>query len=609
MRPIAITTSADTARIEAGPYHGFMPHRHVLSALQAAAARHGPRPALRYLHGPQADDPQRAWTHAELLADIHRAAHLFRALTGAEVPRVALLMPAIAQAHIALWGAEAVGVACPINHLLQADHLAQLLQATGANIVVALGPDPSLDIGPRVQALRAQCPALRHVLLVDPMGQGRGPDDFDTLLKQQPAHAPDLGPADDGHRLAALFHTGGTTGAPKLAQHTHANQLHAAWGAACHYAMDEHDVMLTAFPLFHVAGAFVFGLSTLLAGGEVLLPTLHGLRNPALLAAYWAVAERQCVTLLAAVPTVMAMLMGVPRGDADLRRVRALLTGGSPLPRELATAFEQQTGIPVRNILGMTECAGVIAIEPFRAPRVPGSCGLPLPFTRVVAVGAGGQPLPPGQTGVLHISGPHVGPGYTEAARNAGTFDAEGALLSGDLGHVDAEGRVFVTGRAKDVIIRSSHNIDPESIEEALLRHPQVQMAAAVGEPDEHAGERPVAFVVLKPGATVDGAAVLADTLPHLAERPAWPRWVQVLPALPLTAIGKVYKPALRRLATEQVLQNRALATGQALTVQVVEGPSGLQARFAVAEADVAAQAAVRALMQPFAIDWVFDLG
>ena len=197
----------------------------------------------------------------------------------------------------------------------------------------------------------------------------------------------------------------------------------------------------------------------------------------------------------------------------DAAGVRLVLTGGSPLPTELAARFERETGVPVRNILGMTECAGVIAIEPARAPRAAGLVRPAAALHEVVVAADGGL-----RAGRLCAARPNVGPGYTDAARNAGIFDG-GWLISGDIGHVDAAGRVFVTGRAKDVIIRGAHNIDPGVVEEALLRHPQVLLAAAVGEPDEYAGELPVAFVVAKPGATLDAGELLAVAAPHIAER------------------------------------------------------------------------------------------
>ncbi|HYF16491.1 MAG TPA: AMP-binding protein, partial [Ramlibacter sp.] len=480
---------------------------------------------------------------------------------------------------------EAAGVACPINFLLDPAHLAELVDAAGCNLLVALGPHADLDIWSRVPALVERCPRLKHVLAV-----GGAPDHAD--FAQALASAPELtDPPADAHRLAALFHTGGTTGAPKLAQHTHGNQLQAAWGAAQLYAMDERDVILNGFPLFHVAGAFVYGLSALLSGAEVVLPTLLGMRNAAFVQRYWTFVARHGVTLLATVPTVIAAISSVDPAGASLSSVRALLTGGSPLPTELANGFEQRFGIPVRNILGMTECAGIISIEPFLAPRTPGSCGLPLPFSEVRA----------DEAGILRVRGPNVGPGYTDARRNAGTFTGDGWLVTGDIGHVDAEGRVFVTGRAKDVIIRGAHNLDPQLIEEALLQHPQVLMAAAVGEPDEYAGELPVAYVSLKPGGVVPVAELSAFANERIPERAAWPKRIELLPAIPMTAIGKVYKPRLRALACEHALRERLARAGLERQVQVAveDTARGLQVRF-TAPADQ--QARVAELMRPFAL-------
>ncbi len=604
MTPFRIRSAADIAAIGARPYRDFVDATSVIDALERAAQRHAERTALAFIATADLAAPARRWTHAQFIADVRRAANLFAALAGDAPPRVAMLLPTIPQAWFTLWGAEAAGVVCPITFLLNADHVAELIRAADADILVALGPDAGLDIWSRVAALREACPRLRHVLAV---GGAPGVLDFDAQLRAQPGahltfeHRPQRGD------IAALFHTGGTTGAPKLAQHTHGNQLHASWGAAQMYAMDERDVILNGFPLFHVAGSFVYGLSALLSGAAVVLPTPLGLRNTAFMQQVWRFVERERVSVLATVPTVIASLNGIDPGAADLARVRLLLTGGSPLPHELANAFEQRHRIPVRNILGMTECAGVISIEPFHAPRTPASCGLPLPFTTAQATRADGSVCAAGEPGVLRVRGPNVGPGYTDARRNTGTFGDDGWLISGDIGHVDAEGRVFVTGRAKDVIIRSSHNIDPGLIEEALLRHPDVQLAAAVGEPDEYAGEVPMAFVVLKAGAAVTADDLLAFVAPHIAERPALPKRIELLPALPLTAIGKVYKPALRARAIERVLRERLArdATTHGVQLAVLDEAKGLSACFTVGVAAAPhVRAAIERLMAPFAIDY-----
>ncbi len=585
------------------PYSEFMPYSGVYEALDAVARRFPDRRALCFI---VSADPRVApigWTQAQFIAQVRRAANLFSTLAAGEVPRVAMLLPSVPQAYFSLFGAEAAGVACPINYLLDERSVADLIRASRANILVALGPHPELDIWSRVPGIVRDCPGLAHVLAV---GGAYRFADFQASCDRMPGDALGFERDVSAATLAALFHTGGTTGAPKLAQHTHGNQLHAAWGAASMYAMSERDIVINAFPLFHVAGAFVYGLSALLSGAELVLPTTLGMRNLEFVRHFWQFVERHRITLLTAVPTVLATLLGTDPGEFDRNSVRAALTGGSPLPVELAGAFERKFGIALRNILGMTECAGVVSIEAFDAPRVPGSCGLALPFTEVKAVSDGGEDCAPGEAGILRLRGPNVGPGYTDPARNEGTFTADGWLVTGDIGHVDEVGRVFVTGRAKDVIIRSGHNIDPQMIEEALLGHPAVSVAAAVGEPDEYAGELPVVFAALKPGAVVDGDELKRYADAHIAERPAYPRRVDIVASLPTTAIGKVYRPALRAIATERALCERVARAGLDADVEVsaLDTSAGIRVRFALAPGAESrgVRESIDALMQPFAI-------
>lgn len=586
-----------TAIERAGP-QVWMSFDQVADALADVAARYPDRPALTALAA--ADDPSPCrWSYAQFLTEIHRSANLFRALAGPAEPRVALLLPPLPDAWFALWGAETAGVACPVNHALADDHLVALLNATGASVVVTLVPEhPASDIGRRVQSLRTRCPALQTVLTVG--GAVEGTLDFAVQRALHDGTRLTFTPPPGPERVAALFHTGGTTGLPKLAQHTHANQLYAAWGAARMYDASERDVILNGFPLFHVAGAFVYGLALLLSGAEIILPPSAAWRDAALVNRAWPLVRAHGVTLLAMVPTVMTALLAAPRAESDAAGVRAALTGGSPLPTELATRFEADTGVPVRNILGMTECAGVIAIEPARSPRTPGSCGLPLPFSEVRVA----------DDGVLRVRGSNVGPGYTDPARNTGVFDG-GWLITGDIGHIDAEGRIFVTGREKDVIIRGAHNIDPGAVEEALLMHPQVALVAVVGEPDEYAGELPVAFVVAKPGTDLDEATLLAWAAPHIPERAAVPKRITFLPSLPLTAIGKVYKPTLRLRAAERVVLERIQQAGMSerVTVHGEDRGGRLLIRFSAADgagarALQAVEPSLRDLMAGFALAW-----
>ncbi|MES3001961.1 MAG: AMP-binding protein [Pseudomonadota bacterium] len=605
---------ADIEALERLPYEEAIPARTTYGLIARAAALHGGRPAFVYLPDGNLDTPARRVTYAELLAQVNRAANLFNAMGLATDDSVAILAPNIPETQFALWGAQVAARACPINYLLQPAHIASLLRAANAKVIVVLGPNDELDL----QTTLREVLALHPLPVLQIRAGGNLPLTaviFQNALASQNAEL-DFDPHLTPDRIAACFHTGGTTGAPKLALHTHGNEAHTSWFAHRFYGFDENTVEVNGFPLFHVAGAFVYGLSLLAVGGTQVLPTLTGMRNPQFARNYWKFCEREGVTALACVPTILASLANLAV-DADISRIRVAYTGGSPLPTELAARFEREPGIPVRNILGMTECAGLVSIEPFGAPRVAGSAGLRLPFTEVRAVpwreGAASldESCAVGDTGVIVLRGPHVSPGYSDAARNAGMFE-DGWLVSGDLGHIDAQGYLHVTGRAKDVIIRGSHNIDPSLVEEAFLAHPAVALCAVVGEPDAYAGELPVAFVTRKPGATATAQEILSMVSPHVYERPATPKRVTVIDAMPVTAIGKIYKPALRLLAIEVKLGEVLSAVCGATPVAVVakeQGGSAVAVASVGCDFDAALDKRLREALAAIAVKTEFVFG
>lgn len=597
-----VRTLADVQAIEAQPYESFMPWQGLYEALQASAERFNNQPAMTLLSD-DSHEVATAWSYRQLLEQVARVGNAFRELTDGAQPRVAMLLPAVPQAYATLWGAASVGTICPINYLLRKEHIAELLQAAQCNVIVALGVHDQLDISAKVQVLCHACPGIKEVVWVGQVPQGAAGVSFEAVTAAQ---AGTLVAATSGDDIAALFHTGGTTGSPKLAQHTHRNQLHAAAGAAGHYALNKSDCIINAMPLFHVAGTIVFGLSTILTGGHIVLPTVLGMRNPGLLRNYWSMVGRMKASLVTATPTGIATLLAAPREAGESSGVRALLTGGAPLPPELALQFERETNIPVRNTFGMTECCGVVSIEPALATRQNVSCGLRIPFTDVHITTADGASVSEGTSGIMRLRGPNVSPGYTDTTKDKGTFEG-GWLISGDLARI-RDGCIEVTGRSKDVIIRNTHNIDPQQIEEALLKHPGVLMAAAVGQPDEYAGELPVAFVVAKPGCTLSSEELLAFSSANIAERPAQPKRIDVIEALPQTAVGKIYKPALRRIALERSIQERLVATGleSEVSVKARDEAHGLCVDF-VPRAGLlppSTHEQLKALMRCFSYEW-----
>lgn len=577
---LSLRTREDLARFEAEmPLEQRLPERSILDVFISAAARWPERSALIQLMTGAPDEQPRRVGHAELLGLVRRAANLFAAQGGNPRPGVAYMLPSLVETHAALWGAEAAGYAVPINFLLQPDAIAGLIEASGARLLVALGPHPVLDIWQKALAVRDRVPGLQLLRVAAPgTPLEDGVLDFHAALRAQPDDHLVFGTPGRDDDVAAYFHTGGTTGTPRLVAHTHRSQLAAALGGAVLGDMRPTDVLTATLPMFHVGGTIFCGLSAFMAGTSLLVMSPGGLRNPAMVQGYWRLAAQYGATLAGAVPTAMGAVLDVPPAGADLSALRAGLCGAASLPPAVGERFRQVTGRGLFEVYGMTESSCLIAIDPVAGTGSIGSVGWALPYTQVVVrrLEAGGRPgaeCAPQEIGVITVRGPHVSPGYRNPAHDSGVFE-DGMLNTGDLGYTDEQGRLHIAGRVKDLIIRSGHNIDPLMIENAVATHPAVALAAAVGMPDAYAGEVPVCYVALRPGAVATEDELHEHAQRTIAERPAWPKQIHVIDAIPLTSVGKIYKPQLRcdaasRLVTRLVREQLALPGAQ---VQVSEG-------------------------------------
>ena len=546
-----IRTLADLRQFEAAmPLGQRLPERSVLDVFTGAAARQPERIALTMLMSGAPDEEPRRVNYAQLLGMVRRSANLFHCVGGPR-PGVAYMLPSLVETHATLWGAETAGYAVPINFLLQVEHIAALLEASGARILVALGPHPVLDIWQKALLLRERVPGLKLIRVAAPATAAEaGVIDFHAALAAQPDDHLVFGEPGKDNDVAAYFHTGGTTGTPKLVAHTHRGQLTAAFGGAAIGSYRADDVMTGTFPLFHVAGTIACGLAAFLAGMEVLVMSPGGLRNPAMVQGFWRLAAKYKATLVGGVPTSMGAILEVPLDGADISAVRAGITGAALLPPAVGQRFRQVTGRTLYEVYGMTEASGLISYDPFAGAGSAGSVGWALPYTQVDVRRFGsdgrlGDVCAAGEIGVVSVRGPHVSPGYRNPAHNAGIFE-DGMLNTGDLGYTDEQGRLHIAGRTKDLIIRSGHNIDPVMIENAMSEHPAIALAAAVGMPDAYAGELPVCFVTLRAGAQVSDAELHAHAQQRIGERPAWPKHFHIVEAIPMTSVGKIFKPELR---------------------------------------------------------------
>ena len=561
-----------------------LPERSILDVFKTSAAQHPTSTAITMLMTGAQDEQPRRINYAQLLGMIQSAANVFSSL-GGPAPGVAYMLPSLIETYATLWGAEAAGYAVPINFLLQTESIAELIKASEAKILVALGPHPQLDIWEKALEIREQIPDL-ILIRVSPPGTPAEDSviDFSTALADQPDDHLIFGQQRGGDDVAAYFHTGGTTGVPKLVAHTHRSQLISAFGGAALCGYTSEDIMTATLPLFHVAGTIVAGLSAFMAGVELVVMSPAGLRNPAIVEGFWRLVAQHKVTLVGGVPTALSAVLQVPVGDNDISSVRAGLTGAALLPPAVGTRFKEVAGCHLHEILGMTESSGLVSIDPLSGTGSVGSVGWPLPYTQVDILrlnedGTLGKPCAADEIGVIVIQGEHITPGYRDPKHNEGVIE-RGRLNSGDLGYKDAQSRIYIAGRSKDLIIRSGHNIDPTMIENAMAAHPAVAIAAAVGMPDAYAGELPVCYVELRPGANVSIEDLNRHAQGAIDERPAWPKLIQVIDAIPLTSVGKIFKPSLRCDAAKQrvtVLVQDELGIADARVEVVVGGTRGMR--------------------------------
>lgn len=553
-----------------------------------------------------------------------QSANLFRSLGIGPTDVVAYILPNCNETILTLFGASVAGIANPINPLLDPEQIGSILRETGAKVVVTLRPFPKTDVAEKTAAAVALAPNVKTVLEVDLLRYVTPPKSWIIPLirpkMERPAsvtymnfnaemnkQSTDLQFEDvQEDRVAFYFHTGGTTGMPKVAQHLYSGVIYNGWLNA-ELLLTEDDVMLCPLPLFHVMACNVNLMGAVASGAHIVFPTPQGYRGEGVFDNIWKLVERWNVTFVVSVPTALAAMM--QRGvDADISSVKTAFSGSAPLPLELFKRFEKTTGMTIVEGYGMTEATCLVSGNPVDGLKKVGSIGIPFPYTDIKIVqgsAKGDVEVGVDEIGEICVSNPgvYVGHTYTETEKNKGLYYADKYLRTGDLGRVDSDGYLWITGRAKDLIIRGGHNIDPAEIEEALLAHPAVGFAGAIGQPDAHSGEVPCAFVELVEGGSVTPEELIAHCKEHVHERAAHPKHIKIMDELPKTAVGKIFKPDLRKDAITRIY-NEALETSElpARVVSVVDDKKrGLVAQV---EANGASDTALKTVLGDFVNQW-----
>ena len=575
------------------PYEDRTLPKTIYGFLGEVRQRHGDRPAFSFQLFSDPKAPARTLTWREVHERVTEAANLFRSLGIGPTDTVAYLLPNCIETPVVLLAGATAGIVNPINPLLEAEQIAGILRETNAKVLVTLKSFPKADVAQKAAQAVAMAPNVETVLEIDlrryltgikrlvvPLMRPKVPTkhharvlDYEAESSSQPHDQlafEDL-PQD---RVAAYFHTGGTTGTPKVAQHKYSGMIYNGWLGAT-LLFDETDVLMCPLPMFHVFAAYPILMSCIASGAQLVMPTPAGYRGDGVFDNFWKLIERWQATFLITVPTALAALMQRPV-NGDVSSLRTAISGSAPLPIELYNRFRQATGVEVAEGYGLTEATCLVSCNPVDGVKKVGSVGIPLPYTHIRILrpdGNGGfDECPTDEVGEICVANPGVfeGSTYTEVDKNRDLF-AEGRFLrTGDLGRLDADGYLWITGRAKDLIIRSGHNIDPAVIEEALMTHPAVAGAGAIGQPDSFAGELPCVYVELVQGAQVSVEELTEHARAHIQERAAIPKYLEIIDELPKTAVGKIFKPDLRKRAIQRIYDQALDGTG-AHVVEVID--------------------------------------
>jgi len=558
---------ADVAAFSATPLEKRLPAEDLAGLVECAAQARPGAVAVRFID----TGVPRDLSYAELVALAQRMAGALRRLGVGPKDAVAILAPNMPETLAVALAAMRAGIAAPINHYLEPGQIAALIDAAGSRVLVVCGPLEGVPGWEKLAAVRAALRSRPAIVRIGPHADDGSVPALESLFSREPAPLTRRR-ADE---QVALFHTGGTTGLPKFAPLTARNLTATAVFSAFGYGYNAADRVVCAMPLFHVGGLLACSLFPLACGATVLMLGALGYRAAGLVERMWDIVRDTKATVLIGPPTVNARLADIAPRGADVPSLRILVNGAAALPRAAGSRLAERLGIPVTEPWGLTETTLAVTSMPREGERRAGSVGVALPYCQVKAVrtDANGRETgdcAPDEAGTLAIRGPSVFGGYHGVEAAAQPWFRDGWLNTGDLGRVDGDGYVWITGRAKDLIKRGGHGIDPAMIEDALRLHPAVALAAAVGRPDAYAGELPIAYVQLKGQAAA--AELLEHAARHIPERAAVPKEIVIMQEMPLTPVGKIHKPPLRRDALRRaVIEALRDALGELPAVTVAD--------------------------------------
>ena len=582
-----------------------LPEKTIYKSLKRVATNFPSRPAISFQITSKPGSKSETYNWGELYNFVVKAANTFRKAGIEKNDVIAFVLPNCSETAITFLAGAITGIVNPINALLEPKQISHILRETNAKAIVTLAPMLKTEVAQNVHKALETAPNVKTVFEVDLVRYLTPPKSWIAsilrpkvqinhnakVLNFMEAISSENGSSlnfedhkDDA--ICAYFHTGGTTGMPKVAQHRASGMLFNGWSSAT-LLFSERDCLICPLPLFHVYAAYPIFMTCLLSGAHMVLPTPQGYRGDGVFANFWKLVEFWGATFMVTVPTAITQLLQV-KVNANIDTLRLALCGSSPLSTAQFKQFQDQTGLKILEGYGMTEATCMISVNPPDGDRRIGSVGIRYPYTEVQILdcdknGKITKKCKVGEVGEICVSNPGIiaGKTYTDPDRNKGLFVNKNFMRTGDLGRIDKDGYLWITGRAKDLIIRGGHNIDPSIIEETLASHPSVAMVGAIGQPDIDKGELPCAYVQLNEGESTTGEELISFCENKIAEMAALPKYIEIIEEMPLTAVGKIFKPDLRKKAIIRVFnQEFDKANIKGLVTSVIEHPKeGLKAQ------------------------------
>ncbi|OQY46517.1 MAG: acyl-CoA synthetase [Anaerolineaceae bacterium 4572_78] len=518
------------------------------------------------------------FSHQEFMEKVTQTANMLHDLGISKHDVVTIILPNLPETLFTIWGGEAAGIINPINPMLEPAQIAEIMNTVKTKVLVTLMPFPTTDIWEKVSSIVNDVPSLQSILQVDiadylptlkrtavkalawkTAHKSTRPKlpirKFAKLIKRYPSDKLTSGREIMPDDIASYFHTGGTTGTPKIALHSHFNEVFDTWSTSQVVELDTESVVFNGLPLFHVHGVITSSSVPLSNGSCIVLGTPQGYRGEDVFKNFWKIVEHYKVTLFISVPTILTVLLRESSEEHDISSLKFAISGAAPMSVEVFQRFEERTGVHILEGYGLTEGTCIAAVNPVLGERRIGSVGFPIPYQemKIAQLDADGKFerfCEVDEIGTIALRGPNVFKGYKEDVHNKIAWfdsgDEQGKWLNtGDMGRKDSDGYFWLTGRKKELIIRGGHNIEPKLIEGPLYTHPAVALVAAIGRPDPRVGELPIAYVQLKPGMEATEDELIEFAKEHIAERASIPKKIYIVDEVPLTNVGKIFKPSL----------------------------------------------------------------